>query len=603
MRYIKVQILLLLLQALVVAQPYRGAELRTLDYFQYGRFAVSMKSAQGNGILSTLFTYNDQYPATNWAEIDIEVLGRWSDNVDFNVIDENGSHLRQNPMNINVHLDYHEYAFEWTPDYVAWFFDGEELYRQNGEHIQDLFEPGKFMMNSWRPAYEDWTGVWDERVLPRFTYYEWAEYAEYTPGAGDMGSNNDFSLSWRDEFNDFDSTRWEKSDDHTWPGNNALLVADNIVYQDGKMILCLTMPDALGFQDHSKPYPLWARALSEGHIVVKFTEELDAADAQNTDNYVISGVNINSAELREDQLSVDLYVNGLDLDGSYNLFVLGIRDQATPPNTQLGASVPIILPDPLELPLRINSAGPDLNGFKADQWWSAAVEYGHDGGNYQLATWYPDLAGTEYDSVMASSLNRFSRYYIRLEPGIFDLDLHFAEHFYDEVGERVFELYLEGELVEPALDVYAEVGNTGLLTLSFEDLEVLDGRLDILCAATTYGVGYAYAGPVLNALEIDGELTVHTREEVLAAEYRLKAIYPNPFNNATMLEFVLSQAGNVRVDVLDLKGRNIGQILDRHFSAGEHSVPWIAAELASGVYVLKFSVNGYESIHKALLIR
>ena len=108
-------------------QLYSGAELRTLESFTYGRFETRLKSAQGEGFLSSFFTYNDDYPSNDWCEIDMEILGRWGDNVDVNIIDENGSHLRQHPIDFNPHVDFHTYGFEWTPDYVAWFIDDEEF--------------------------------------------------------------------------------------------------------------------------------------------------------------------------------------------------------------------------------------------------------------------------------------------------------------------------------------------------------------------------------------------------------------------------------------------------------------------------------------------
>ncbi len=602
-RYTWFTLVFSLLMVTCLGQPYRGAELRSLDYLQYGRFSVSMKSAQGNGVLSTLFTYNDQYPASNWAEIDIEVLGRWPDNIDLNVIDENGSHLRQHPMDLNVHLDYHEYTFEWTPDYVAWFFDGEELYRQTQEHISDLTEPGKFMMNTWRPVYEDWTGVWDERVLPRFSYYEWASYAAYTPGEGNTGTDDNFTELWRDEFEVFDSTRWEKSDDHTWPGNNALLVEENIVYLDGKLILCLTMPGEEGFQDNTKPYLLWARAMGEDSVVVRFTEELDLNTAGMAGNYVISGVSVEAATLQEDQLTVGLSVSGLDLSANYTLFILGIKDDAVPPNTQLGNSVAIDMPQPLELPVRIDCAGPGRQGFMTDQWWSSAVEYGHEGGNYQEAGWFPNLEGTVHDSVMATSLNRFSRYHVRLDPGWFDIQLHFAEHFYDEAGERVFELFVEGDLIEPTLDIYGQVGNSGVYTVGLNNRRIRDGSLDILCAATIYGVGYGYAGPVLNAIEIDGNFIVDSDEQKLPDQFRFTGNYPNPFNASTTFHFSLPERSKVELSIYDLQGRVLETITSRKFDAGDHQLSWSAGLLPSGIYVSRFSAVGFNQTSKLIVIK
>ena len=85
------------------------------------------KPAQGDGLVSSFFVYNDDFPNTDWVEVDIEVLGRYPNIVDMNVI-TNTSHLRTHFTTMNTHLDFQVYGFEWTPDYVAWFINGEEVY-------------------------------------------------------------------------------------------------------------------------------------------------------------------------------------------------------------------------------------------------------------------------------------------------------------------------------------------------------------------------------------------------------------------------------------------------------------------------------------------
>ena len=67
------------------------------------------------------------------------------------------------------------------------------------------------MMNIWNPVYEDWVGIWDDRVLPRFAYYDWVRYASYTPGSGDTGTDNNFTFQWQDDFDEFDENLGKKA--------------------------------------------------------------------------------------------------------------------------------------------------------------------------------------------------------------------------------------------------------------------------------------------------------------------------------------------------------------------------------------------------------
>ena len=172
-------------------QLYRGAELRTHESYLYGKFEARYKPAQGEGLVSSFFTYNDDNPNTPWSEIDIEILGVYDHVVDFNTITwGQKSHIRQHYVPFNPHEDFHIYGFEWTPEYVAWFIDGDEVYRQSGEHIDSIHYSQKIMMNIWNPVYEDWVGSWNPEILPRFSYYDYVSYSAYTPGEGDMGSDS-----------------------------------------------------------------------------------------------------------------------------------------------------------------------------------------------------------------------------------------------------------------------------------------------------------------------------------------------------------------------------------------------------------------------------
>lgn len=584
-------------------QLYSGAELRTLESFTYGRFEASIKSAQGEGFLSSFFTYNDDYPSNDWCEIDMEILGRWGDNIDVNIIDENGSHLRQHPVDFNPHVEFHTYGFEWTPDYVAWFIDDEEFYRQEGEHVPHLAESAKLMMNMWTPAYTDWVGFIDNRTLPRFAYYDWAAYASYTPGTGSVGTDQNFSPVWHDDFDSFDDTHWEKSEGHSWPGNNATMRADNIVYQDGKMILCLTEPGQEGFNDETPPEILWARAHNPDSVIIRFNKELDVEHTNSASVFTISGYPHSAMQLYDDFRTVGLRVEDLDYSAAITLYAQNLKDQSINGNLQSLTFTPVIMPTPLDLPINIDCAGPGAQGFLPDQWWSENVEYGHDGGNYQTNGAYPDLEGTELDSVMATSLNRYSRYHVRLAHGVFDIQLHFAEHFYTAPGERTFQLYVEDSLVVAELDVYAESGNSAIYTLSLEGWEITDGILDIVGAALEYGRTYAYAGPLLNAIQIDGSYYVGIDSELMPSSYGLTQIFPNPFNQSARMEFSIPESTDLTISLFDLRGAEVRTIAADHYSAGNHSVSWDGNGLSSGLYIVRFHTGNFQQNQKVLLLK
>ena len=591
-------IFLMICSSYSFSQNYRGAELRTLDSFLYGKFEVRYKPAQGEGIVSSFFTYNDDAPNTDWNEIDIELLGRFPNVVDMNVI-TNTSHLRTHYTSLNTHLDFSVYGFEWTPEYVAWFINGEEVYRQTDDHIEDLIHPSKIMMNIWNPTYDDWVGIWDDRVLPRFAYYDWAQYSSYTPGNGNVGTDNNFTLEWQDDFDEFDEERWEKSHNHTWGGNQSLFIQENIVFQNGNLILCLTDDENIGFQDQEKPYLLWARA-NEDSIIIQFSEELDTISSQIVNNYTIPGVSINEAVLMNNFSTVHLKVSDLNVNNDYTLYVLGIQDDAYPPNTQVTHSCQIDMPQPLSFPLRINNAGGGYNNHLNDQLWSSSVEYGHMNGNYQVTG--EDIGNTDQDELYRESLNRLVAYKIRVPKGLFSVTLKLSENFYDDLGDRSFDVFIEDSMWISNLDIYSYVGMFNAFDTTLTDIKIEDGVLDLYFSAVRYGEGYEYAGPFLNGLEINLLEELATQSDN-PEEFSLLSIYPNPFNNRLKILLELTKPELCNISVYNIKGQLTKTIYDGLLQQGKNHLFWDSKNTSSGLYIIQSKINNKIKNEKTILLK
>ncbi|HKI83550.1 MAG TPA: T9SS type A sorting domain-containing protein, partial [Candidatus Krumholzibacteria bacterium] len=80
-------------------------------------------------------------------------------------------------------------------------------------------------------------------------------------------------------------------------------------------------------------------------------------------------------------------------------------------------------------------------------------------------------------------------------------------------------------------------------------------------------------------------------------------VSPNPFNPATSIRFFLPQAAPLSLFVYDQRGRLVDTLFRaKHFSAGEHSVPYHSA-LPSGVYLLKLVSDRQVKSAKISLVR
>lgn len=229
------------------AQAYSGAEFRTAATYLYGKFEVRMQSAPGVGLLSSFFTYSDlSYPT--WNEVDVEILGRYNNQVQVNHITGQASgpvhHSYAYPMPFNPHQSFNTYGFEWYPDSLLYFVNGKMIYRAISAVNQLSFRQ-KIMMNIWISTNQTWVGAFSPAVLPVYAYYDYVSYAAYTPGRGPGGSN--FTPTWKEDFNQANPPGWDKAA-HGFEGNMAYLTPLNAIVQGGMAIVCLTEKGKEGYK-------------------------------------------------------------------------------------------------------------------------------------------------------------------------------------------------------------------------------------------------------------------------------------------------------------------------------------------------------------------
>ncbi|MBL0061747.1 MAG: T9SS type A sorting domain-containing protein [bacterium] len=90
---------------------------------------------------------------------------------------------------------------------------------------------------------------------------------------------------------------------------------------------------------------------------------------------------------------------------------------------------------------------------------------------------------------------------------------------------------------------------------------------------------------------------------VIPASIQIVGNYPNPFNPSTTINFILNRAGNARLTVYDITGRAVTTLAEQSFTAGQHSIVWNAAGLASGIYLVRLESSGQFDTHKITLLK
>jgi hypothetical protein len=93
------------------------------------------------------------------------------------------------------------------------------------------------------------------------------------------------------------------------------------------------------------------------------------------------------------------------------------------------------------------------------------------------------------------------------------------------------------------------------------------------------------------------------RPTVLPQGFTLHTAHPNPFNPSTTLSYTLARPMQVELSVYNLLGQQVRTLAFGLQDAGEHSVPFTAGELASGVYVLELKAGGHSQTQKVLLLK
>ena len=85
--------------------------------------------------------------------------------------------------------------------------------------------------------------------------------------------------------------------------------------------------------------------------------------------------------------------------------------------------------------------------------------------------------------------------------------------------------------------------------------------------------------------------------------FSLEQNYPNPFNPSTTIRYSVAESGNIRLNVYDMLGRKITELVNEYKNKGEYKITFDAQKfnLASGVYYYQL-INGNNSLVKKMIL-
>jgi len=86
------------------------------------------------------------------------------------------------------------------------------------------------------------------------------------------------------------------------------------------------------------------------------------------------------------------------------------------------------------------------------------------------------------------------------------------------------------------------------------------------------------------------------------------SVSPNPFNSSTNINFTVFKKSQAIIDVYDLHGKIVKNLVKKHFYPGKHTIGWngkndAGNKVPSGIYLVKFKAEYYEQTKQILLLK
>lgn len=229
------------------AMGMASAELYTTNSYFYGRFDARVQFAPGDGVVSSFFLWKNGSDAANayWNELDYEKIDA---DCGMQLNNTYGSPSTQHQSTPSLGFDlcggYHDYRFEWTPTYISWVVDGQEIRRDTGAaataYAQNATAGMTIHFNIW-PGNSSFGGNINNTTLPVHEYISLVEYSSYDSGSGS------FNLQWSEDFQSSDVPSGWAVGNWSSPYNLSTHNPQNVSFVNGFGVLSLTADNAIGY--------------------------------------------------------------------------------------------------------------------------------------------------------------------------------------------------------------------------------------------------------------------------------------------------------------------------------------------------------------------
>ena len=263
--------------------------------------------------------------------------------------------------------------------------------------------------------------------------------------------------------------------------------------------------------------------------------------------------------------------------------------------------------------------------YSADWFASDIATIVHDGGDYEdyrtMQYFYPNITmSAESENVMWFSISGMSDYGYSADSTIIplDVDLYMAKstdngHHWSEVenvtntpttGETFTNMF--GYPIEAALESGVHLANQGMDESVGVFYQMMDPNVVTIPDA---GYGYeshkmsVYVGIYENEWEYEDTTSVGIDKDLTPKDFTLNQNYPNPFNPITQIQYEMKSAGQVNMELFDIRGAKVRTLINENKPAGSYEFTFDGPQLSSGVYFYSMTANGITKTRKLVLMK
>ena len=112
----------------------------------------------------------------------------------------------------------------------------------------------------------------------------------------------------------------------------------------------------------------------------------------------------------------------------------------------------------------------------------------------------------------------------------------------------------------------------------------------------------------VDSADMDQLTNVRITDRVFPASFSLYQNFPNPFNNATQIQFNLDQDQELSLQVFDMQGKEVVTLTKGFFPAGSHTLVWNGQDhtgysVASGIYFYRIQSEKFSTMKKMIYLK